>query len=125
MTTLGRVAVLTAIAGPACTVPNFDHCLHQKPDGHTWCVANEDERPFCSPCERVAEHHHGRAIARLEHDPARGLDLRHGDGERRLELRAQARLLARGTAAEVRDLQEHDARQRFHTVPKDAGFARL
>ena len=55
---------------------------------------------------------------------ARRRDLGRRDGDDRLELRAQPRLLARRTAGEILDLQENDARRQRDVgiAAKDAGI---
>ena len=59
--------------------------------------------------DRVAQHHHRRAVGGVEHDAARRLELGRGHRHHRLELRAQPRLLGHRTAGELVHLQEHHA----------------
>ena len=39
------------LAGLSCRVPNTDHCLHKAIDANLWCSVEDEDRPFCSPCE--------------------------------------------------------------------------
>jgi hypothetical protein len=43
-------ALAWSCVAAGCTVPNSEHCLHQKPNGHAWCSDRDRSRTFCSPC---------------------------------------------------------------------------
>ena len=72
---------------------------------------------------RIAQEHDRGAVGGVENQAARRGQLGRDDGDDRLELRAQARLLARRAAGELCNLQENDApHDRRRHAPKDAVF---